>query len=224
MKPELTNIQGLETIRVLDKSSDTAVVMIHGYGASMQDLFPLWNHWNQEGLSWYFPNGPLSLAMGAYEGRAWFSIDMIKLEEAMRSGTHRDMKNSVPPEFEDTLKMLENYLREISKSHSEIILGGFSQGAMCAAHLALRPDLPIKKLILLSGALLAEERFPLSAKAIPFYQSHGSGDPVLSIEGARELHQKLLGLGFRGEFKEFSGGHEIPPAVIDGVKNFLLKD
>lgn len=224
MKPELVNIQGLESIRVIGKNPGTAVVLIHGYGASMQDLFPLWNLWHREGFSWYFPNGPLSLPMGYYEGRAWFSIDMAKLEEAMRTGSHRDMKKSLPPEFDETLSLLENYLREIAKTHSEIILGGFSQGAMCASHLSLRKDLPLKKLILLSGALLAEDRFPKSAKALPFYQSHGSGDPVLSIEGARDLHQKLTGLGFTGELKEFSGGHEIPPSVIDGVKGFLLKD
>jgi phospholipase/carboxylesterase len=224
MKPEIINLQGLDSLRVLGKDTSTAVVLIHGYGASMQDLFPLWKLWHKEGLSWYFPNGPLSLPMGYYEGRAWFSIDMAKLEEAMRTGSHRDMKNSVPPEFEATIFILENYLRELSKTHSRIILGGFSQGAMCATHLAMKSDLPIEKLILLSGALLAEEKLPKAARAIPFYQSHGTQDPVLSIEGAKELHRKLLSLGFRGELKEFSGGHEIPPSVIDGVKLFLAED
>lgn len=224
MKPEIVTIQGLEGLRVLGKQSDTAVVLIHGYGASMQDLFPLWNLWHRENYSWYFPNGPLSLPMGYYEGRAWFSIDMQKLEEAMRTGTHRDMKHSVPPEFGETLFMLENYLRDVSRTHSKIILGGFSQGAMCASHLALRSDLPIEKLILLSGALLAEEKFPASAKALPFYQSHGTSDPVLSIDGARELRDKLQNLGFRGELQEFSGGHEIPPKVIEGVKSFLAEE
>lgn len=223
MKPELVNIQGLESIRVLGKDPGTAVVLIHGYGASMQDLFPLWNLWHREGLSWYFPNGPLSLPMGYYEGRAWFSIDMAKLEEAMRTGSHRDMKDSIPPEFDETLSLLENYLREIAKTHKEIILGGFSQGAMCASHLSFKTDLPIAKLILLSGALLAHGRIPNAAKALPFYQSHGSSDPILSIEGARELHQKLTNLGYRGDFREFSGGHEIPPVVIEDVRSFLSR-
>ena len=221
MKPETANIQGLETIRVLSPDSDTAVVMIHGYGASMQDLFPLWNLWHQTGLSWYFPNGPLSLPMGYYEGRAWFSIDIEKLEEAIRTGSHRDMKKATPLEFDDTLQILENYLQEIASTHKKIILGGFSQGAMCASHLATRAGLPIEKLILLSGSLLAEERFPASAKSIPFYQSHGAGDPILSFEGAKDLYKKLTALGFKGEFREFAGGHEIPPVVIEDVKKFL---
>lgn len=221
MKVNREDIVGIECLTVKGDDQSTAVVFLHGYGANMQDLFPLWEMWHKPGFNWYFPNGLLSLNMGYYEGRAWFSIDMAKLEEAMRTGAHRDMKNSVPPEFESTLNQLELLILELSKKHKKIIIGGFSQGAMCSSHLAMKSNLKFDGMVLLSGALLAEENMPAVAKGIPFYQSHGTRDPILSIDGAKDLEKKLLGMNFQGKLHSFNGAHEIPSSVIHEVNSFL---
>ncbi len=187
----------------------------------MQDLFPLWELWDNGTYNWYFPNGILALPMGHYEGRAWFSIDIEKLEQAIRNGEFRDMAGTVPPEFDLTLKQQEIFLHELAQKHKKIIIGGFSQGAMCASHLAMKSGLPISALVLLSGNLLAEERVPASAKGIPFYQSHGTRDPILPLTGAKLLENKLQALNFQGKLHVFEGGHEIPMKVIHEVKSFL---
>jgi phospholipase/carboxylesterase len=221
MTPNLIHIGNVESLQVLGNDPSVGVIFFHGYGANMHDLFPLWETWHADKFNWYFPNGILALNMGYYEGRSWFSIDVAKLEEAMRSGKPRDMRGTVPPELDETLKILEQFVLELSKKHQTIILGGFSQGAMCATHLAMKAGLKIDGLVLLSGALLAEEKMPKTARGIPFYQSHGTSDPVLTIEGAMELEQKLLSLNFQGKLHKFSAGHEIPPAVISDVRKFL---
>jgi phospholipase/carboxylesterase len=221
MKPVLKNIQGIEALCIENQDPDTAVVFLHGYGANMQDLFPLWEMWDNGKFNWYFPNGVLPLPMGYYEGRAWFSIDMEALDRAIRSGEFRDMAKSVPPELAVTLKMQENFLNELAKKHKKIIVGGFSQGAMCASHLALNSNIKLDGLVLLSGNLLAEELFPVSAKGIAFYQAHGTKDPILPLAGAKLLESKLQGLGFQGKMTTFEGGHEIPMKVIQEVKSFL---
>jgi len=221
MKPIVKNIVGIESLCIENQNPETAVVILHGYGANMQDLFPLWEMWDNGNCNWYFPNGIMPLPMGYYEGRAWFSIDMEALDRSIRTGEFRDMAKTVPPELDLTLKQLEHYLRELSKTHKKIVIGGFSQGAMCASHLALIPDLPITGLILLSGNLLAEERFPKTARGIPFYQSHGTKDPILPIKGAQLLEEKMKGLNFNGFLHVFEGGHEIPMKVIQEVKTFL---
>lgn len=221
MKNSLTHIAGIETLQVLGDDPSVGVVFLHGYGANMHDLFPLWEMWHQKSFNWYFPNGLLALNMGYYEGRAWFSIDMEKFEKAMREGTDRDLKGSVPPEFDSTISGLEHLITELKKKHSKIILGGFSQGAMCSSHLAMKENLGIDGLILLSGALLAEEKLPKAAKGIPFYQSHGTSDPILTMNGAQELEKKLLGMNFSGKLSVFRGGHEIPPQVINEVRTYL---
>lgn len=221
MKPSLTHISGLETLQVIGNDPSVGIIFFHGYGANMNDLFPLWEMWNKEKCNWYFPNGLLPLPMGYYEGRSWFSIDAAELEKAMREGRHRELHNFIPPELNDTLKALEDFIVTLSKKHKKLILGGFSQGAMCASHLAMKVNLNIDGLILLSGGLLAQEKFPKAAKAVPFYQSHGSQDPVLSVEGAKALEQKLHSLNFKGKLHLFNGGHEIPYSVINEVKSFL---
>ena len=221
MKPVLKNIQGIEALCIENQDPETAIVFFHGYGANMQDLFPLWEMWDNGKFNWYFPNGVLPLPMGYYEGRAWFSIDMEALDRAIRSGEFRDMAGSVPPELEQTLKQQELFLAELSKKHKKIIIGGFSQGAMCASHLALNPNLKLDGLVLLSGNLVAEEKFPKTAKGIPFYQSHGTRDPILPLKGAQLLEAKLKHLNFDGQLSVFEGGHEIPMKVITEVKSFL---
>lgn len=221
MKAEQVDISGVECLRLNSEKSDTAVIFFHGYGANMHDLFPLWELWHQNDFNWYFPNGINSLPMGYYEGRSWFSIDIEALEKAMREGRHRDMKNAVPPEFDDALKRLEAFVLELSQKHKNIILGGFSQGAMLASHLAMKESFVTSGVVLLSGALLAEEKIPKATRAVPFYQSHGSQDPILSVEGAKDLEQKLHSLNFTGKLHVFRGGHEIPMSVIQEVKVFL---
>ncbi len=221
MIPLLKDISGLETIALETPNNDTAVVMLHGYGASMNDLMPLWEMWHQPNFNWYFPNGILPLPMGYYEGRAWFPIDMAKLQEAMQRGIPRDMAGSVPEHFDETMKALQIFLSDLKTRHKKIIVGGFSQGAMCASHLAVAAGSLVDGLILMSGNLVAESKIPGPAKSVPFYQSHGVQDPVLSVQGAKELETKLLNLGFQGKLVTFQGGHEIPMTVINGVKTFL---
>lgn len=217
----LKNIAGLESLQVGPENSETAVVMLHGYGANMHDLFPLWEMWDQKGISWYFPNGPFSLPMGYYEGRAWFSIDVAALERAMQEGRFRDLSRTIPVEFNQTIDQLETFIRTLAQNHKKIILGGFSQGAMCASHIGVIQDLPISGLILLSGNMIAESKIPKNVRGIPFYQSHGSVDPILSLEGAKLLEAKLQSLNFQGKLSVFRGGHEIPMSVINDVRVFI---
>lgn len=221
MKVSSEVISGIEGISVRGSDPSVGVVFLHGYGANMHDLFPLWELWHQEKFNWYFPNGIQSLPMGYYEGRSWFSIDIARLEEALRNGVHREMSKEVPPEFDDTLKRLETYMLELSGRHKKLIIGGFSQGGMCASHLAMKDSFAVEGLVVLSGSLLAEAKFPKSAKGIPFYQSHGINDPILPLVGAKALEEKLLSLNFKGKLHEFRGGHEIPANVIHEVKIFL---
>jgi phospholipase/carboxylesterase len=221
MKIGRQDICGIECLTVTGSRPTTGIIFLHGYGANMHDLFPLWELWQHESFSWYFPNGIQSLPMGYYGGRCWFSIDMAALENAMRMGTHRDMSEHTPPELDQTLLQLKMFLGEVATRHEKIILGGFSQGAMLATHLAMEQSLKIDGLILLSGALVAQSKFPLVAKGIPFYQSHGAQDPILSVDGARDLERRLHSLNFSGKLEVFQGGHEIPPQVIKNVRTFV---
>lgn len=206
-------------------TSDTAVVLFHGYGADMNDLAPLHRYLDPDGkFHWYFPNGPVPVPFGnMWEGRAWFPIDMAELERAMRENRHRTFADKRPPEFLASLETVELELRELQKRHSKLILGGFSQGAMLASHLAAR--LSPTALIILSGTLL--DRTGLEAapfeRSVPFFQSHGDNDPLLSLAQAKDLNQLLKEKGWDGVWAPFRGGHEIPPQVLQTLMTFLAR-
>lgn len=219
MRPELVKISGIECLRVKNDNAKNVVIIFHGYGANMHDLFPLIEMWQMPETDFYFPNGVLPLEMGGYGGRAWFPIDMQKLQLAMMRGEHRNMDNDVPENAEKTLDQLADLVKTISEDYEKVVIGGFSQGAMCSSHLLMRFE-KLSGVILLSGNLVNQAGLNKKG-AIPFYQSHGRQDPVLSFEGAQRLNKKLNELGYQGSLDAFDGAHEIPMQVINNVSKFL---
>lgn len=217
--------QNLEYLEVKNNAKK-AVVLLHGYGASMNDLFDLNYYLDPEGnYDFYFPDGILKLQMGmGYEGRAWFPIDMAEVERHMQSGTYRDFSKLTPPNLENSLEILKNYIEKLISQYDEIVIGGFSQGAMLSSLLISEFSGILNRAIILSGNLIAENFFEKSKlEKLEFIQSHGKQDPILGILGAKRLFEKFQEKGARGEFIEFLGGHEIPMSVIEATKKFLLK-
>ncbi|MFP5490099.1 MAG: alpha/beta hydrolase [Bacteriovoracia bacterium] len=204
-------------------STDAAVVLLHGYGADMNDLAPLRRFLDPESKwHWYFPNGPVRVPFGGmWEGRAWFPIDMVELEKAMREGRHRMFADKRPPEFVEALSLMSEEVRQLQKKHSQVVLGGFSQGAMLATHLAAH--LHPAALVILSGTLLdrAGLEAAVAPDGIPFFQSHGDADPLLSLAQAKDLYQVLESKKWQGLWAPFRGGHEIPAPILQTLNNFL---
>jgi phospholipase/carboxylesterase len=221
-KENETNIEYLK----VSKNSKKCIFMLHGYGASMNDLFGLESVINtNEDFDWVFPNGPLSIPMGmGMEGRAWFPIDMAELELAMRSGSFRSFEDKEPKEFLEVVPLVEKFIKNLSNDYDEIIIGGFSQGAMVSSHLTGQGIAKQKGLILMSGTLLASDILISKLEGrdpIPFIQSHGKMDPVLNFNESMKLFELLKLCRFQGEFVPFDGGHEIPHVVISKVKSYL---
>ncbi len=206
-------------------SGDGAVVLFHGYGADMHDLAPLHRWFDPEGRwHWYFPNAPLRVPLGGgWEGRAWAPIDMRALEEAMARGVHRDMSGPAPEAYKTALEHMEGFAAEVAARHPKVVVGGFSQGAMGASHIAARGKVPLAGALLLSGTLLDRAALESGGRSTPisFFQSHGDGDALLGPKAARELHELFLAKGWQGTWCPFRGGHEIPETVLREGARFL---
>lgn len=190
----------------------------------MNDLAPLHQYLDPTGeWNWYFPNGPIRIPFGVqWEGRAWFPIDMAELEKAMQAGKHRDFSGISGPAFLEAVKVMESIVKEISAKHPELVIGGFSQGAMGASHVAARNNVALKGLILLSGSLVDKESLLATPdQELPFFQSHGDSDPLLGFAAAKELHSLFTSKGYKGIWYPFRGGHEIPQGVLESLATFL---
>ncbi|TGL26064.1 esterase [Leptospira bourretii] len=223
---DLETLGPLQVLRVKGDPDAPTVVMFHGYGASAFDLYPIHEVLvTDQKFNWVFPHGHLSVPlMPGYSGRAWFPIDMAALEEAIRKNDFRNFADRDPEGMDVAREAAYLMLDALGIPWSQLILGGFSQGAMLATDLTLRKEEVSKGLMILSGALVNETLWKELAPQkfiLRFFQSHGEFDPILGYANAKKLEKLLRNSGLLGEFIAFNGGHEIPAPVIQGISRYL---
>ncbi|TGL88185.1 esterase [Leptospira congkakensis] len=223
---DLETLGPLQVLRVKGDPDAPTVVMFHGYGASAFDLYPIHEVLvTDQKFNWVFPHGHLSVPlMPGYSGRAWFPIDMAALEEAIRKNDFRNFADKDPEGMDIARGAAYLMLDALGVPWDQLILGGFSQGAMLATDLTLRKEKISKGLMILSGALVNESLWKDLApqkSALRFFQSHGEFDPILGYANAKKLEKLLRNSGLLGEFIAFNGGHEIPAPVIQGISRYL---
>ncbi len=210
------------------------VVLLHGYGASGDDLVGLAQEIEAPpGTRFVFPEAPLSLGLAPRagdEGRAWWPLDMERLEVALNTGDIASLLQEVPPGLATArmaiVELLDVLERDYGARPERTVLGGFSQGAMLSLDVALRTKRALAGLVLLSGTLVcADEWRPLmpNRAGLRVLQSHGIGDPLLLFPIAEALRGLLVEAGVEVEWVPFRGGHTIGVEVLDALGVFLQK-
>jgi phospholipase/carboxylesterase len=205
------------------------VVLLHGFGAPGDDLVPLAGVMDvPAGTRWLFPEGPLSLNLGFGDARAWWMIDMARIQADRAAGRIRDLSQELPKGLalarEKMLGFLKELPRHIPIEYKRMVIGGFSQGAMLTCDAALHTLYPFAGLIQLSGNLLAQPVWgPLmpQRKGLRVFQSHGTEDEILPYAGGERLRDALSRSGIAVDWHSFRGGHEIPPAALRALNVFL---
>ncbi len=223
VSPKLVRLAGLDVIEFPEKDPKAlTVVCLHGYGADMRDLAPLAAELAvTRPVRWFFPDGPEVLDWG---GKAWFPIDVASFEEAQRAGKPRDLSRAEPDGMADARAELRAVLGEIGAPAGSLVLMGFSQGAMMAVDLALRAEEKVAGVVILSGTLVDKatvEALAPKKKGLPFFQSHGSVDPILGFPQALALEKELKAAGWDGSLLRFEGGHGIAPEVVASLAAWL---
>lgn len=140
------------------------------------------------------------------------------------TGRFRERTEEVPPGMAGARQAAERLLQAIDIKDDQLLLGGFSQGAMLTTELLTQSSVPAQAAVLLSGTLLSRHNWQSGAakrKGLPFFQSHGRADPLLPFAAAEQLYKILSDAGLQGEFVPFSGGHEIPGPVLQKLQAFL---
>ena len=219
-------LKNLEYVEAGVNGAKTAIVLFHGYGANCHDLLGLSEFIKPHGgAHFYFPNGVLNVPLGPFtSGRAWFPIDMQALDRLMQKGEFRDFQAHRPDGLQKAHDQAHEFLNEVKKNHDQVILGGFSQGAMLSTDLVLAQSITVQHLLILSGAYLNKDLWLKQAQNLPelsFFQSHGENDPILPFAGAQALFEDLTNSGHHGVFSGFKGGHEIPYKALTDLSNFL---
>ncbi len=219
----------LGNIQCLEKNMDDAapwVILFHGYGADMHDLTSLAELIHpKKPLNWLFPNGLDQVPLGVgYSGRAWWPIDVAKLNEMMVRGDNFTFSGIIPEGLARARTEAFRLIEQMKIPWNNLILGGFSQGAMLSLDLAMRaPETP-RGLILLSGTMHSEPELKdlIHKRAgLKYFQSHGKQDTVLGFKQAQQMETFLSQGGLKGRLMSFNGGHEIPQFVLAELERYL---
>lgn len=208
------------------------VMLLHGFGAPGEDLVPFWRVLDvPDGTRFVFPAAPLELDLGFSLGgsaRAWWMIDMERLQRAMVSGRLAELRDEVPEGLAEARQQLLELIAALPGALEAPLdcwaLGGFSQGAMLSTDVALHAATPPSALVLMSGTLLCQKEWTalMPARAgLPVFQSHGKSDPLLPFGSADKLRELLVKAGLPVDFVPFNGVHEIPATVLDWLGKFL---
>lgn len=204
------------------------VVLLHGFGAGGEDLVPLWRVLQvPREVRFVFPEAPLAPPeLGG--GRAWWPLDLMAMQAQRASGQRSDRSRQEPEGLhaarEHLIALLNGVEETLGVSGEQVVLGGFSQGAMLSCDVALRTDRPLAGLALLSTTLLCrqiwEPRMALR-KGLPVLQTHGRQDELLPFAAAVELADLLRAAGCELDWVEFNGGHEVPQSALQGLSKLI---
>ena len=220
MKTQEHQGKGLAYLNVYPDDYDQSlsyplVVMLHGFGANMQDLAGLAPAIEREGYVYSCPNAPLPFDLG---------LGMVGY------GWHPPRGAATAEDFEQAENLVNGYFDEIFEqlkaTPGQIVLLGFSQGGGMTYRCGLgRPD-TFAGLVALSASLPDPEvlklRLPDQRKQ-PIFIAHGRADQVVSMDTARVARAFLEGEFYLPDYHEYDMGHEIPPMVLRDLVPWLAR-
>ncbi|MDJ0865948.1 MAG: dienelactone hydrolase family protein [Myxococcota bacterium] len=192
------------------------VLALHGWGASAHDLFGLAPILHGGEALVLCPQGPIGVDIGqGMVGFGWFPISMGRPPDA--------------EEFAVASRRLGDFLDAAVERYpidpTRLVLLGFSQGGVMAYDLFLRQPERFAGLAALSSWLpgdLATGAPPSDEhKGRPVLVMHGTQDPMIPVDRARESRDTLLRYEVNLSFREFDMGHEINPEALRALLEWM---
>jgi len=192
--------------------------MIHGYGSNSSDLISLAPDLRKfvDDVLFISPDGCQPFEGGGYGGYQWYSL-VERTYDAIRAGTER-----AAPILEN---FIQNAMREYKVSAQNVILLGFSQGAMMCLHIGYRMREAIAGVIGLSGRLNMTDLLAHEIRTRPeTILVHGAEDQVVCPDDMYEAEQALKANGVKVHcyLRPFLG-HGIDRETIDIIGKFMQK-
>jgi phospholipase/carboxylesterase len=182
-----------------------ALVLFHGRGADEQDLFPLLDALDPERrLAGFTPRAPLSLPPG---GAHWYVVREIGFPD--------------PQTFHASYAAASEWLDSLGYAPEQMVVGGFSQGAVMSYALSLGAGRPRPAaLVALSGFVPTVDGFELdlSPPLPPVAVGHGTYDPVIGVEWGRRARDLLVGAGADLLYRESPMPHAIDPGFLPELR------
>lgn len=200
-----------------------AMIWLHGLGADANDFVPLIPELKlpePNDIRFIFPYAPVvpvSINNG-YHMPAWYDIHGIALDSKIdHAGIELTVKN--------IHELLDNEVKRGVDSN-QIILAGFSQGAVITLIAGLTYRKALGGLIALSGY------FPLAEKTLetitankdtPIFIAHGTQDPIVNFMLGMQSANKLKDAHLNVEWHSYDMPHTVCPPEIHDISAWVKK-
>ena len=212
--------KGLKYLTVLPDDYDPQtsyplIIMLHGFGANMQDLAGLAPVINSRDYIYACPNAPIVFDLGGGRpGYGWSSprgqstTEEIQTAELLLAG------------------FFEEVLQQFQVAPGRALLLGFSQGGGMTYRCGLGRPETFAGLVALSASLpdpeILQDRLP-EARTQSIFVAHGTSDPMIAAERAHAARAFLEEAGYPLEFHEYAMGHEINQDVLSDLIPWIAK-
>lgn len=133
----------------------------------------------------------------------------------MAPDSRGDTWDAIRGGFGSDVEFLDRALRRVfdmvSADASRVAVGGFSDGATYALSLGLLNGDLFRRVVAFSPGFIVDG----PAEGTPsIFLSHGTADRILPIDRcSRVIVPQLRRRGYEVTFREFDGGHEVPPPI-----------
>lgn len=190
------------------------LVLLHGVGGDEVQLASLGAR-APAGTLVVLPRGHRSISGGKW---GWYRV-----------GFSEEGPQPVEDEMHEARTRLGEFLGQLQAHHdvpaARTWVGGFSQGGILAAALALTEPERVGGFVMLSGRLLPEiDPLIAPAERLRHLQAlvvHGRDDSMLPVDGAIDAAARLQALGVANELRLHDGGHALSRAMENDVAHWL---
>ena len=198
---------------------DSAIVWMHGLGASGFDFAPLVPHIGLQTTRYVFPHAPERpvTVNGGEPMPAWY--DILTMDRVPNRESARDVR-------EAHLQVEELVQRELDRGvpANRIVLAGSSQGAAMTVYTGTRSAHRFAGLMVLSGYLILEDSFDAeqhpSNRTTPLLAMHGTRDEVVAMDLGRRAYDRLAP-DREGTWKTYPMAHELCGPQIRDIRAWL---
>ena len=200
------------------KTTESAVILCHGYGGDGNDISIVANYWKNFLPKTLFlcPDAPEICKVNP-SGFQWFDLMDQTDEETLSKSLIAENK----------LDKLINEVTSINKlSFNNIALVGFSQGCMISLQTALKRKDKVNSLIGYSGKIINKNHLSKNIISRPeIYLMHGENDQVVTISHMLEAKEFFKKQKYNISTKIFKNcEHRIPTEGLSIGLEFLKKN
>ncbi len=185
-----------------------AVILIHGRGASAQDILSLAQHFERDDLLYIAPEAP---------GSQWYPVRFMEPIKRNEPGISRGMQA-----IDDARALLEQH----GIGAEQTVILGFSQGACLALEYAARHARRYGGIVGLSGGLIGPDGtprdYPGSLAGTPIFLGCSDVDAHIPVHRVHEAEEVLARIGADVTKRIYQGmPHTVNEDEIEHVRRLL---